>query len=411
MVSLKVGRPCIHCKGAHSEENCPLYRKALSLYKIGRSLTSDSFSGSSPSPFVGRYGYPRVNIGLLAPPELGEHIAGYDDPRGWAERKASIPDVVGMRSSMINSRTSADIRSSSNVLELAQEVALASKPVDLDISLKARPAIDLRLDGTMAPMGPAAELRKVTLSSNPQIDTRVDRVFSDTDLKAAEAMVSLYDHGIDENRLSRMLSTATMGIGANRKLVPTRWSITATDDTIGKRLITRVRDFSLRHDYAAYFGSHMGNYYLVLMFPDVWGYELFESHVPSKAPDGSWSFSTDDEGYDGRKNYAENTAGGYYTARLAVCEQLCRLNRQASALVLRFVTSEYTVPLGVWVTREACRNSMSSKPQFFGSKQEMLQHARSLVSKSFGLDLDFLLRRSRLLKSQQQASLLSFDIH
>jgi len=408
MVALSYSRPCIHCKGAHSENDCPLYNKALSLYKLRSSLKSPEFSGSSPAPFIGRFGYPYVNVGLLAPPELGEHVAGYDDPRGWAAKDTEIRDVVGFRSSLVNSRTNLNVKQHSKVLELAQEVSLASKPVDLDIELTKVPNINMRLDGTMAPMGPAAELKQVVMTSNPSIHTRVERAFGDTDLKAAEAVVSLYDHGFDENQLSKMLSTATLGIGANRKLVPTRWSITATDDTIGKRIIGEIRDFSLRHDHAAYFDGYMGNYYLVLVFPDIWGYELFETYMPSQRPDGDAYFSTDFEPFAGRKDYAENCAGGYYTARLAVAERLRKLKRQASCLVLRFVTSEYTVPLGVWVTREACRRSMASQPMVFPSREALLNHARSFAAERFKFDIDRLLRHSRMMREQRQPTLMDF---
>jgi len=407
MVGLTAARPCIHCKGPHVEEQCPLYRKALSMYRIRDAIKTPSFAGSSPAPFIGRFGYPHVNVGLLAPAELGEHVASYDNPRGWAASNTSIPDVVQMRTSLINSRTNLNVRSQSKVLDIAQEVSLAAKPVDIDVELEKIPGTNVRLDGTMAPMGPSAQLRAVTLASNPHVRTRVERVFSDTDLKAADAMTLLYDHGIEENQLSKMLSTATMGIGANRKLVPTRWSITATDDTIGKKLIGRVREFSHRHEYAAYYGGFMGNYYLCLVFPEVWSYELFEMFVPSIV-NGTAKYATDNESYDGRKNYAENTAGGYYTVRLAIAEQLCRLKKQASCLALRFVTDEYTVPLGVWVTREATRNAMNTAPRFFSSRDDLLRYAKTFVHQRFGLDGDKLLARSKLLRAQAQRSLSAF---
>ena len=37
------GRKCIHCKGAHDEQACPLYRKALALYKVKNLIKSESF--------------------------------------------------------------------------------------------------------------------------------------------------------------------------------------------------------------------------------------------------------------------------------------------------------------------------------------------------------------------------------
>ena len=116
-----------------------------------------------------------------------------------------------------------------------------------------------------------------------------------------------------------MLSVGTVGVGNSRRLVPTRWSITATDDMIGKRLAASVKDFNWCADHLLYFGGYLGNYFIVMLFPDAWGYELFESL------EGHGSFTTDFEGHAGRSGYASETAGGYYAARLAVLEKLSRM--------------------------------------------------------------------------------------
>src|SRR2546426_7645270 len=44
---------------------------------------------------------------------------------------------------------------------------------------------------------------------------------------------------------SRAFSVGAFGIETNRRFVPTRWSITAVDDTIGKQLRDRVHAFPL----------------------------------------------------------------------------------------------------------------------------------------------------------------------
>ena len=107
--------------------------------------------------------------------------------------------------------------------------------------------------------------------------------------------------------------------------------------------------------------------------------------------------------------YAFGTVGGYYTVRLAILEKLKELKRQASVLALRFITDEYTMPLGVWVTREATRKSMQSKPIEFSSKELMLEYARKLVKRKFSYNADYLLNASKLLKSiKQQTKLKKF---
>ncbi|MBI4452114.1 hypothetical protein HY637_01675, partial [Candidatus Woesearchaeota archaeon] len=194
------------------------------------------------------------------------------------------------------------------------------------------------------------------------------------------------------------------------KLVPTKWSITATDDIIGKNLINEIKDFSEINSYHSFFGNYLGNYYLILMFPEVWSYELFETYVPK-----DWNFSrelrftTDYENNFGRKDYASNTVGGYYTVRLAILEKLKEMKMQASVLALRFITDEYSMPLGVWVTREATRKAVLPKPIEFSSKELMLTYAKNLIKKKFNYNIDYLLNASRLFKSvKHQTKLANF---
>src|SRR3989338_361238 len=199
-----------------------------------------------------------------------------------------------------------------------------------------------------------------------------------------------------------MFSVGTMGLKPNRKLVPTKWSITATDDTLGKHVIDEIKDFP-HMNFQAYFGGYLGNYYLILFFPDIFSYELFETYTSSshKFTD-SMRFMTDHETYEGRKSYAEETSGGYYTVRLAIAEKLKSLKRQGLAIALRFITDEYTMPLGVWVTREATRKTLEGKGIEFASKDLMLEYARKLIRKRFNANADQIFARSVLLKGMKE---------
>jgi hypothetical protein len=121
------------------------------------------------------------------------------------------------------------------------------------------------------------------------------------------------------------------------------------------------------------------------------------------------NFMTDHEPYEGRKYYAEETAGGYYTVRLAILEKLNQMKKQGSILALRFITGDYTLPLGVWVTREASRKAMETRPIEFSSKELMLEYAKKLAKKKFNFNLDNILKNSKLLKNiKQQSKLIKF---
>lgn len=386
--------------GACGKGKCSICARSNAIFRVKNKIEKEEFASDAVSPFVGRFGYPYVNVGILAPPEQREDAWLFDAPKYWSAENFEIPKIVDFRSSLLNSRCNLNIKKRVKLLEISQDIAMSSKPIDIEIQLVEKPRFQLNLDSYMAPTGPNARLKKASITENPKIHTKVYKVFEDTDLKAQNAINYLYENKFDENFLSKLLSVGTLGIKTDRKLVPTRWSITATDDIIGKNLINEIKDYSEINSYYSFFGNYLGNYYLILMFPDIWSYELFETYVPT-----NWNFGkelrygTDFESYSGRKDYAFGTVGGYYTVRLAILERLREMKKQASVLALRFITDEYSMPLGVFVTREAARKSMNSKPIEFSSKELMLEYARKLIKRRFNYNADFLLNSSKLLKN------------
>lgn len=362
----------------------------MPLFSVQR-LEREHFLGTAPSVFVGTYNYPNLNVGILAPPEQVEGAELYDSPREWSSRNFHIPDVLQMRGALINSRFTMHIKTKPRFLELTQEVAMASKPTDVEFFLEKKPVYRLETSGMETVLGAHAPLKRALLTENPKISSLVEKVFSDTDLKAKDALVSLYAQGFDETFLTRLLSVGTLGVNAQRKLVPTRWSITATDDTLGKALIEEAKKFPVA-DFQLFFGGYLGNYFLIVFFPKPWSYELFEMAVSSPG-----TYTTDYEFFDGRTSYAEHCVGGYYSVRLAVLEKLRSLKRQASVLVMRFITGEYTVPLGVWVTREAARKALCC-PYPVQSFDEVLQTVQKIVAEKFRYPLDPILHESKVLQ-------------
>ena len=387
---------------------CPIIAKSRAMFKVKDKIVGDNFSGSSPAPFVGHHSYPNVNVGILSPNEVSEDAWIYDAPKHWAKHNFQIQELVDYRSSLINSRFRMNVYKKDRFLETSQEVGMASKPVDVEFNLKQKPKFKLNTDAYHAPTGPNAELKKVKITENPKIDYKVDKVVSDTDLKAKEGIEYLYEHGFDENFLTKVLSVGTLGVKRNRKLVPTRWSITATDDMLAKHLLAKIKDYP-EGDYKVYFSGYLGNYFVIMTFPEVWSYELFESYAPNAEWNISneYKYNTDYESYEGRKTYAENCGGGYYASRLPIIEKLDSMKRQASVLCLRFITGEYSIPLGVWVVRESVRRTMETKPLEFGSRELMLEYVKNVVKKKFSYDVERLLKESILLKNIKTQQKLS----
>ena len=111
-------------------------------------------------------------------------------------------------------------------------------------------------------------------------------------------------------------------------------------------------------------------------------------------------FLPDYESYAGRKEYAHTTAGGYYTVRLAVLEKLKRTETPSRSACVAFIDpSEYVAPLGVWVTREAAKNAMQSKPLSWqpGINVNLCE---TFCQKEISFSVDTLLRRSILLRNK-----------
>jgi len=401
---------CIKCKGRLfcGRSFCPIKAKQEAKFNVKEKIAhlKKDFLGDGVSCFVGHFGYPNLNVGILTPTEKKDDSWLYEAPKYWSKENFGVADVINLRSDLINSKFKVNIKQQNKLIDLSKEIAMASKPADVEINLKKKPDFKLNMVSDIAPTGPNAILENAKLVSNTKVDTRVEKAVEDNDLKAADAVVSLYQKGFDENFLSRMLSIGNLGIGFERKIVPTRWSITATDDIIGKNFISEIKH-NEKAVPTAYFGGYLGNYYLIMVFPEIWQYELFEMYMPK----ASWNvseqvqYSTDYEPYSGRKTYASETVGGYYTVRLAVLEKLKENKKQGTILALRFITGDYFCPLGVWVTREAARKAMQN-PIEFETKELMLNYARMLIKKKFHFDIDLILRNSKVLDSFKQRKLM-----
>jgi len=349
--------------------------------------SKQAFTGTTPNIFVGRFGYPRVQVGLLASEEKDLK----DNPREWIANKNSIQDIIGYRTQLVNSNVKATITEKENkIVGMAQEVAMSKAPADIEVELSKKPNFELSLHQHSAPHGPSVELKKARFTENVKIDAHVEKVVDD-DLLATE-QVKLLSRRLDEHEITKLFSAGLLG--QDPKIVPTRWSITATDDTLGKQLMNEVKDFQLG-GCELYLGSHFGNYYFMLCFPEGFRYELFETLTSETN-----SFSRDYESHKGRTAYAEDTAGGYYAARLAILERMKKNKRQQGVLCLRFITDEYWAPLGVWVVREAARNAMSENPLPFDDKETMMKFVSALIKKRWKYDVDSLYKQSQLLKER-----------
>ena len=391
---------CVACKGSKllcGKTRCPIIVKVNYFLKSVPLMQSEDIAGASPpSVFVGRIGYPYVYAGPLVPP-VQEDTSLYDLPEFWFGK--TIDEIVGFRSMLIRGKHHVHVRKfeeAGKIIEKTRELALAVKPVDVELMLKRKPRGSIVLDDAVQPFGPSAPIRDLRVG-NARWDHHIESAYEDTDLKAAEAVQELYTKGVLVTKVQRAFSVGAFGLKKNRRLVPTRWSITAVDSILSKELIKKVKTFPEISEYRVYESCYLDNIFEVLMIPRAWSYEIIEAWYPGTVwnPDGGGVFLYSDwESYDGRTTYAE-IGGCYYAARLAVCEQLVKERRQATLIVLREARPGYIMPVGVWNVRENVRNAMRQKPFTFNTLGEALKW----IASRFQIPLQQWIMRSELLKN------------
>ena len=243
-------------------------------------MQSEDIEGASPpSVFVGRIGYPYVYAGPLVPP-IQEDTSLYDLPEFWFGK--TIDDIVSFRSMLIRGKHRVHVRrfeEAGKIIEKTRELALAINPVDVELMLKKKPRGFLLLDDEVQPFGPSAPIRDLRLG-NTRWDHQIEKAYSDTDLKAAEAVMELYGKGVLVTKIQRAFSVGAFGVKPNRRMVPTRWSITAVDSILSKDLMEKVKIFPEINEYRVYESRYLDNLFEVLMIPSTWSYEAIEAWYP-----------------------------------------------------------------------------------------------------------------------------------
>ena len=373
---------CPLCRGTKllcGKPKCPvLLEYEVYINEVLPKLKMEVDGNSPPSVFVGRIGYPKVWIGPLVPPVHGD-TSIYGIPEKWVN--LSIDEILRLSSMLIYGRK----RLSINAPRLEEkyyldvlDIAISRVSPEVEMYFDNKPTKQIILTDEITPFGPTANLRKMIIGTL-KIDYRIEKCVSDYDLKAEDAVYYLYKIGIPISAIQRVFSIGGLGIKRERKLVPTRWSITAIDDIIGKKLIKKIKQNPTITEILTFKHSILGNKFIILMIPGNWSYEFLEAWFPGTF----WNKYTtqpiiynDHETYKGRTEYPE-IGGCYHSARLAVAEFLFRVGRQALVVVFREVYSDYLFPVGVWVVREAVREALRRRPERFTSLSDALQYVFS----------------------------------
>jgi len=401
---------CAKCKGSRrlcGRPKCPILVRITALKSVSSKLKdSDSLFGSSPpGVLVGEWGYPRIRLGGLVPPEVGVKAAFFDNPVKWIEQKVSLDEIIKLRSSLVYSRFSAHIKTPRKTelkfLESTQELAMAAKPTDVEVDFLKSPRFKLNFDGIVTPVGITAPIKNMKLAENPLVPHKVEYLVSDTDVKASTAMWELYNAGTPVYHIFRILSVGLLGVKKQRKLVPTRWAITAVDKIIGDKLLKSVKTFPEINWYLVFHHEYLGNHFELIFIPRSYSFEVIEMWMPHSV----WvmgnkpSIFVNWEFWDGKARYMD---GGYYAIRLPVLEYLFRVKRQATVVAIREIRPEYYAPVGNWQIRENVRKALSSSPEKFNTLREALNS----VSKRLKTSADIWMPKSYLLRFIEQQKTL-----
>ncbi|KYK24460.1 hypothetical protein AYK24_06135 [Thermoplasmatales archaeon SG8-52-4] len=392
---------CALCRGTKylcGKLRCPIIVKYHSQNKVKNIVDRLHLGGSSPpSVFVGRIGYPKISIGPMIPPIMGD-TSIIDTPELWLDK--TIDDIVDFRSLLIRGKHVVDIydvESSDKIVEYTKELALSKNSVFSEAIFSKKPSGRIAFYDEAQPHGPSAPLIKFDIT-NPKYEQNIEKAYYDTDLKAKNAVFDLYKNGVKVSKIQRAFSVGAFGVKKYRKFVPTRWSITAVDSTLGETLMENTKTYPWINDFRVYYHNQFDNRWAILMMPSEWQYELIEAWYPKTTwnPYGRGiSIFNSYEFYKGRTTYAE-IGGCYYSARLAINELLNKERRQAGAVVLREAHPGYIMPIGVWNVRESVRKALKQPFQKF----DTLDQALVFISNRMDIPIQRWIRNSAVLKNQ-----------
>jgi hypothetical protein len=336
------------------------------LKENSRRFSKPAISGASPpSVFVGQYGYPKVNIGPMVP-DIHGNTSILDSPERWLGK--TLHEILDFRLSLVRGSNSIKIDDLDNRFILSlHELIMSSKPAESELEFHNKPLFyqslisennDLNTEFT--PFGPKGEIKSFKISSSTSTNKKIDYLYSDNQIKATDAVIDLYKNGIEVSQINKVLSLGMLGKKNKRHLVPTRWSISATDDIISSYLVKQIEFYQSIDTFKVIKYNHFSNYYSIVLIPsEVWSFEMVEAWY-AKDNEKKFFLESDYENASGLDHYPR-IAGAYFAAKLGVLEYLTAKRKKCSVLILREIRPEYLVPLGVWQIREGIRDALRAK--------------------------------------------------
>ncbi|MBP1357285.1 MAG: hypothetical protein JZD40_02185 [Sulfolobus sp.] len=359
---------CVRCKGYKylcGLPSCPILDRFRNIaITVSKIINTDKIEGATPpSIVVGEKNYPKVSIIYNVPPSIkGEEAKEYENPIGWWGKKG-LSDILSLRTSMISSIfPNVNVYEPEKLYEKEISVtAVSEKPVLSEILSDTKNIVPrLKFDGLLLPRGPSLNAKDIKVDENPKVPKVVDKLIFD-DVKAQDAVITLYRENQDIYTAINALSLGLLGQKKNRKIVPTRWSITAVDTALGNYLLKEIKNFDTINEVRVYTNSYLGNYFYVILFPSKYRSVWVEIWHPLSLWTNELVISDLSEDYWGEYDFLD---GGYMAARFSVIENLYNMRKQAGVIIIREITSEYYAPVGNWHIRETVKRAFSKYTKF-----------------------------------------------
>ena len=205
----------------------------------GRSETLSEDRGTAPSVFIGSFGYPDVEGGPLL-------IDDSDHPPDWLARNLRIEDVVGLRVRTIRGRSPA--RQFTGNL---QEIALSSRPLDVDVAFSRPVSFAMTSMGRSRRWGSRGRYGGLTWWAAPPLND-LSTGSLPIPILGLPKPVSNCPVGETMSTASQKLMTSGL-LGRHRHFVPTRWGITAVDDTLSTALKKEIAGYPPLEEYPVLF--------------------------------------------------------------------------------------------------------------------------------------------------------------
>jgi len=366
--------------------------------------------GFASSAIVGEKNYPNLKV----------HNISNDDKKNSFFNSSNIikqnySDIIKLKAkNILGSTQSLNIKKiNTKIREELENIYKSKREIEFSSKFRNELKFDKILTSKVSGiMGSKNELTKINPNENTKTSNKIEK-YTANDIKSKEAIISLYEKGVNESQIQNLLALGSFGINFNKKLVPTKWAISAFDQTIEKHLYKKIIKYNPINNYEIYTSYDKGNTFIIILIPDTFSAEIVEAFDStsqnSKFSEGlgivskknSLTIERDFVNFENKLKKSEpETAGGFWATKMPIQEYLLSRKKQASFISIRIIEN-YDIPLGVIFVREKVRDAMKNKIFSTSNENNLFEFLKIKYPKHFSL-----FENSILLKEQKKQTKL-----